>query len=184
MNILVAFHWTLRQPRANTRTPHRSFWRLFMSNPSPASRASPPRACHGLFLPSGAVRSWMPCRSAELHVKAGRLWVTLGGPYVGHANQLGDLVLEAGERLDVPARSRVVVEAWMASPSSDGVRFDWCEGTGAVREDLLAWAVIAPTFEMRSALRAVWEALCRLGRGALGWAGFGLAAWGRRATRR
>ena len=135
-------------------------------------------------LSAGAVRSWFPPRPIALHVKAGRVWVTLGGPYVGHANQLGDLFLEAGERLEVPAKSRVVMEAWMVTKPMEAVHFEWCESVEPWRHSHFAREVVAPSSDVLVALRAVAEALGRFVRGVFGFARLGWAGRGHPPNKR
>lgn len=50
--------------------------------------------------------------STELYVTQGRVWVTLDGPHCGAANNLGDVVLQAGERLTLQRGQGLVVESW------------------------------------------------------------------------
>ena len=50
--------------------------------------------------------------STELHVTQGRVWVTLDGPHCGAANNWGDVVLQAGERLSLQQGQGLVVESW------------------------------------------------------------------------
>lgn len=51
-------------------------------------------------------------QAATLRVTEGRLWATVDGPHEGAANNLGDVVLNAGERLKLRAGQRVVIESW------------------------------------------------------------------------
>lgn len=139
--------------------------------------------CGDQLLPLGAAQSWSPRRAAVLHVTAGRAWVTLGGPCVGCANEPGDLVLEAGDRLRVPARALVVVEAWAATPTAGPLLYDWCgavEDGGLARRRHVAQEVSASASEVLMALRSMALALGRLGPGVLGFASLVVvarAAW-------
>ncbi len=51
-------------------------------------------------------------QAATLRVTQGRLWATVDGPHQGAANNLGDVVLNSGERLHLSAGQRVVIESW------------------------------------------------------------------------
>ena len=65
-------------------------------------------------LPAGhAVTLDVPDASA-LAITQGRVWATFDGPHHGPANDLGDVVLSAGERLSLRAGQRVVIEPWSA----------------------------------------------------------------------
>ena len=66
------------------------------------------------LLPAGhAVTLHVPGASA-LAITQGRVWATFDGPHQGPANDLGDVVLSAGERLSLRAGQRVVIEPWSA----------------------------------------------------------------------
>lgn len=63
-------------------------------------------------LPAGqAITLDIPDESA-LRVTQGRVWATLDGPHQGPANDLGDVVLAAGERLALHPGQRLVIEPW------------------------------------------------------------------------
>ena len=63
-------------------------------------------------LPAGhAVTLDVPDASA-LAITQGRVWATFDGPHQGPANDLGDVVLSAGERISLRAGQRVVIEPW------------------------------------------------------------------------
>ena len=75
-------------------------------------------------LPAGsAVTLNLPDASA-LAITQGRVWATFDGPHQGSGNDLGDVVLSAGERLNLRAGQRVVIEPW----STGG---DACASQGA-----------------------------------------------------
>ena len=68
--------------------------------------------------------------AAVLRITHGRVWATVDGPHCGPANNQGDLVLNAGERLTVQAGQRVVIEPWGSSASgasraNEAVYFSW-----------------------------------------------------------
>ena len=85
----------------------------------------------------GHAMSLSPTKTAVLRVFCGRLWVTLGGPYQGAANEPGDRFLGPGDVLAVSAGALLVMEP-MPQPGDEGpVHFDWsdaskAQGTGPV----------------------------------------------------
>jgi hypothetical protein len=72
-------------------------------------------------LGAGRALTLQPREAAELLVSQGRIWATVDGPHVGPANQTGDLVLQAGERLALRPGQRVVIESW--DPVAQGPAF-------------------------------------------------------------
>lgn len=60
-------------------------------------------------LAAGAALSLQAATAGVLTVAQGRIWATLDGP---HGRREGDHVLADGEQLQVPAGSRLVLEAW------------------------------------------------------------------------
>ncbi len=63
---------------------------------------------------------------AALRITQGRVWATFDGPHQGPANDQGDVVLAAGERLALHAGQRVVIEPWSAggtASASQGAYF-------------------------------------------------------------
>jgi Protein of unknown function (DUF2917) len=102
-----------------------------MTSPShPAMTASPALQAFGLRSPSTApAGSWKLARGravtlhdangAVLRITHGRVWATVDGPHAGPANNRGDIVLEAGQRLTVPPGRRVVIEPWRTHTASD-----------------------------------------------------------------
>jgi hypothetical protein len=135
----------------------------------------------GHRLANGSAMSLCPGRAASLRVLAGRAWVTLGGPYTGHGNDLGDVFLQAGDRLAVPAGARVVVEP-VPDASGHALRFDWCEsvavGPGA-HTSRLQTEVLAPARDLAVALGRSAQALWRLTWGLLGMSDLLVAGRGR-----
>lgn len=125
---------------------------FFASNPvaSPPAVAAPPPvvspvAHAGLWsLPAHHALSLRPAIDRELHIASGRVWVTLQASHASLApRQLsegewvwpnpqasapwGDQVLQAGDRLWIPAGSHVVMEAWSVAGAVDPVCFDWVD---------------------------------------------------------
>lgn len=133
---------------------------FFASNlaaaPSPVE-APPPAASSvvhaGLWqLHAHQAMSLRPAIDRELHIASGRVWVTLHAPAHAHAaapyqlpegewvwpapqapsTVLGDHVLQAGDRLWVPAGSHLVMEAWSpAGEAAAPVYFDWFDLSAA-----------------------------------------------------
>ena len=63
-------------------------------------------------LPAGRAYSLRPPQSGFLQVSGGDIWATFDGPHSGPPNDLGDHVIGVGERLELKAGQRVVVESW------------------------------------------------------------------------
>ncbi len=126
-----------------------------------------------------ALRPRVPSR---LHIVQGRAWVTLGGPYQGAGNELGDHMLVAGQSLAVPAGARLVMEPWQ--PAGTGpLKFDWCVEPRAVGQPgRFGREVVAPARELGVALRQAGWAFARLLRGLLGYSEFLVAGRGRLLT--
>ena len=85
----------------------------------------------GLFtLPAGQARRWHACRTGELRVARGVVWVTFDGPHPGtEGGPQGDLFLRAGERVTLPAGARPVLEP-VATPglALGDAAFSWHDG--------------------------------------------------------
>lgn len=75
-------------------------------------------------LPAGRAMSLHAPYAIELLVQSGCVWATLNGPHTGAANNSGDVFLNAGARLRVPAGQRVVVEA-LRSADGDAAQLHW-----------------------------------------------------------
>ena len=85
--------------------------------------------------------------------KGGRAWVTLGQVHEGAGNESGDLVLNAGESLVVPAGARLVMEPWQ--PGAGPVRFDWSvepEARSLEQAGRFGREVVTPSRELGVAL--------------------------------
>ena len=127
--------------------------------------------------------SLRPRVPSRLHITQGRAWVTLGQPHEGAGNASGDLVLNAGESLAVPAGVRLVMEPWQ--PSAGPVRFDWCAEPGtrsAEQADRFGREVATPSRELAEALQHAGVAFVRLVRGLFGFSEFLVAGRGRVLT--
>lgn len=82
--------------------------------------------------PSGAWRlspgqavSLTPARTSQLRIAQGHAWVTLGGPYQGASNDLGDRFLGPGDSLTVQYGSHLVIEPVALRADVSPVLFDW-----------------------------------------------------------
>lgn len=62
--------------------------------------------------------------ATELQVQGGCVWVTLDGPHTGAPKDSGDVFLNAGSSLRVPAGRRLVIEA-LGTASGDTARLSW-----------------------------------------------------------
>ena len=63
-------------------------------------------------LPAGCAITLDVSDESALAITQGRIWATFDGPHQGPANDLGDVILAAGERLALHAGQRVVIEPW------------------------------------------------------------------------
>jgi hypothetical protein len=61
-------------------------------------------------LPAGHALTLHSHEARALRVTQGRVWATLDGPHAGPGNDRGDLILQAGEHLNLQAGQRVVIE--------------------------------------------------------------------------
>jgi hypothetical protein len=139
----------------------------------------------GHALAEGVATSLYPARAGQLRVLSGRAWVTLGGPYRGRGNELGDVFVAAGGSLAVPAGARLVIES-APDLSGEALRFDWCEAVAAnpaVRPGRVQREVLAPARELALTLLQSARALWRLTWGVLGLADLLVAGRGRVLSR-
>ena len=137
----------------------------------------------GWRLDTRRAMSLRPQVPSRLHITQGRAWVTLGQAHEGAGNESGDLVLNAGESLAVPAGARLVMEPWQ--PGAGPVRFDWCADPGtrsAEQADRFGREVATPSRELAEALKHAGVAFVRLVRGLLGFSEFLVAGRGRVLT--
>ncbi len=100
-----------------------------LANSAAVDGAASPTACPlrrlGLagswVLPPGRAVTLQSADDSALQVTQGRIWATLDGPHSGPANDLGDVVLQAGERLALRAGQRVVIESiWPGAGRVEG----------------------------------------------------------------
>lgn len=137
----------------------------------------------GWRLDARRAMSLRPQVPSRLHITQGRAWVTLGKAHDGAGNESGDLVLNAGESLMVPAGARLVMEPWQ--PGAGLVRFDWCAEPHApslAQAGRFGREVVAPSRELGVALGQAGLAFARLVRGLFGYSEYLVAGRGRVLT--
>lgn len=137
----------------------------------------------GWRLDTRRAMSLRPQVPSRLHITQGRAWVTLGQAHEGAGNESGDLVLNAGESLAVPAGARLVMEPWQ--PGAGPVRFDWCaepEARSREQAGRFGREVVTPSRELGVALGQAGLAFARLLRGLFGYSEFLVAGRGRVLT--
>lgn len=76
---------------------------------APAGRAFP----GGWNIKPGRALTLCPRERSVIEMNQGRLWLTFSGPHRGHANDLGDRFLVAGDWLVVEPGQTVVLEAFV-----------------------------------------------------------------------
>ena len=153
---------------------------LSVHNVAAPSSCMPAR---GWRLDTRRAMSLRPQVPSRLHITQGRAWVTLGQAHEGAGNESGDLVLNAGESLAVPAGARLVMEPWQ--PGAGPVRFDWCaepEARSPEPAGRFGREVVAPSRELGVALGQAGLAFARLLRGLFGYSEFLVAGRGRVLT--
>ena len=62
-------------------------------------------------LPAGRVVTLDIPDASALAITQGRVWATFDGPHQGPANDLGNVILAAGERLSLHSGQRVVIQS-------------------------------------------------------------------------
>lgn len=149
-----------------------------MSHPA-ASLSARCAAIGSWRLHPGHAMSLRPKKTAVLRIFCGQVWVTLGGPYQGAPNDLGDRFLGPGDVLAVPAGARMVMEPIAAPGDSGPVHFDWSDAAVSAAPSRFAREVVSPTRELGAALGQAGWALSRVLRGLLGYSEFLVAGRGR-----
>ena len=134
--------------------------------------------------------------AAVLRINHGRVWATVDGPHAGPANNQGDLVLKAGDRLTLKAGQRVVIETWKsgAASANEAVYFSWDPALDAAAlpsrlpsglqqrapaGSRIQVAVLYPLRDFGAALRLAAQAFGRLVCGVAGLSEFLVAGRGR-----
>jgi len=149
-----------------------------MSHPA-ASLSARCAAIGSWRLHPGHAMSLSPKKTAVLRIFCGQVWVTLGGPYRGAPNELGDRFLGPGDVLAVPAGARLVMEPIVAPGDAGPVHFDWSDTAAAAASGRFAREVVSPTRELGAALGQAGAAMARVLRGLLGYSEFLVAGRGR-----
>ena len=92
--------------------------------------------------PAGRVVTLDIPDASALAITQGRVWATFDGPHQGPANDLGNVILAAGERLSLHSGQRVVIES--CSPN----------GTPCSRQNAYfsLWSMLPPTTSLVSSL--------------------------------
>ncbi|MBW8317508.1 MAG: DUF2917 domain-containing protein, partial [Hydrogenophaga sp.] len=99
-----------------------------MSHPA-ASLSARCAAIGSWRLHPGHAMSLSPKKTAVLRIFCGQVWVTLGGPYQGALNELGDGFRGRGVVLAVPAGARWGMERGATAGDTGPVHFDWSDAT-------------------------------------------------------
>mgnify|MGYP003595749286 CR=1 FL=1 len=118
-------------------------------------------AIGGWTLAASRAMALSPRKPFTLAVLQGAVWVTLTGPHAGHGNERGDVFLQAGDSLAVPAGQRVVLEA-LGRAGDGAVRFDWVPAPTAQAASLWQQSVAQPLADLGQALRSAAGAAGRL----------------------
>ena len=130
-------------------------------------------------LGAGRAITLQPPEPGVLRIAHGSVWATFDGPQRGAANDQGDYVIGAGDRMHLAAGQRVVIEAWRReSPAY----FTWepQADTAAVATARYA-QVVQPWTDLQRALLLAGAAAVRLAAGLAG-LGAGLASGRSRAS--
>lgn len=110
-------------------------------------------------LPGKRALSLQPTQPGVLRVAHGSLWATVDGPHHGPLNDLGDLVLVAGDTLRIAAGERVVIESWCGDAAS---YFTWDPLAAPVRVPRARLAhALQPLADLRAAAMLGAHALAR-----------------------
>ena len=75
-------------------------------------------------LVAGRAITLQPNEAGVLRIAHGQVWATFDGPHRGRANDLGDFVIGAGEKLTVQPGQRLVIESWRRA-GNDPAYFSW-----------------------------------------------------------
>ncbi len=156
----------------------------FASPAVSSDRIVAPISARGWRLDERRAMTLRPQVPSRLQITQGRVWVTLGLPHLGHGNESGDLVLEAGQCLTVPAGARLVMEPWQPAQAGP-VRFEWWiepETSAAAQPSRFGREVATPSRELAAALGQAGWAFMRLLRGLFGYSEYLVAGRGRVLT--
>ncbi|MGL6202979.1 MAG: DUF2917 domain-containing protein [Giesbergeria sp.] len=130
----------------------------------PPSAPGPARPAGSWGLLPGRALSLHPRSRGRLALVQGRAWLTVSA--AGQAST--DMVLHAGEGVELPAHSHAVLEAWPQPVGAPALAWQWA-ALPVVAVAPLDWrqAVAVPARDLSLAGRALLEAAGRLGRGLL-----------------
>lgn len=140
---------------------------------TPTQQSLPAAALPGTWkLGAGRAITLHPREDAVLKVAHGRLWLTFEGPHAGALNEQGDLFLEVGDQITVPAGQRAVIEP-MGLPAGAPAYFSWEPLPALVQPPVraasrLQLAVVQPLADLRLAVLLGLRAVGRLAAGLTG----------------
>lgn len=125
-------------------------------------------------LAQGRAITIKPREDGDIWIIAGAVWATLDGPHEGvGTGPLGDLYLQAGERLPLRAGRQVVLEPFTARKANTqpslAVEFDWIPRPQTSAADSWETTVARPADDLGRALNEARHAFGRLMRGVLTW---------------
>lgn len=150
---------------------------------SPVSATADAARAGAWRLHPGCAMSLRPKDTAVLRVRRGRVWITLGEPGVMSPDGAGDVFLQDGDLLVVPAGARLVMEPLAPRGASDPVCFDWSDAAAPVAaQGRFGREVLQPLHELGAALGQSGLAMARVLRGLLGYGEFLVAGRGRVLT--
>ena len=134
-------------------------------------------------LDAGRAVTLHSAETGVLRIAQGRVWATLDGPHAGPANDQGDFILQAGERLTLLPGQRVVLESWDAC-ANEAAYFSWDPKTVSTLQAVAPasrWQVdvLLPLHDLGHALAQAAQALGRLVWGLAGFGEFVVAGRGR-----
>lgn len=127
----------------------------------------------------GRAMSLKPKADAELRLRRGGVWVTLGETDHGIPGASGDRFLRKGEALRVPAGAWLVMEALDTHAGDGPVLFDWTDlRANCATPSRFCREVVTPSRDLVVALGQAAVALVRVLRGLLGYSEFLVAGRG------
>jgi hypothetical protein len=142
------------------------------------------RALPGCWkLVAGRAITLQPNEPGVVRIAHGQIWATFDGPHRGSFYNLGDHFLGAGEKLNVQAGQRLVIESWPGA-GNDPAYFSW-DPASAAQPQRVAQAsrwheqVARPFAELGVALAMAIGAFGRLVWGLAGYGEFLVAGRGR-----
>ena len=128
---------------------------------STALAPAAPATMGGWTLAASRAMAMCPRKPSMLRVTQGQAWVTLTGPHAGHGNERGDVFLQAGQTLHIPAGQRVVLES-LGKAGSAPVRFDWLPAAAPTGSVQYQQSVAQPLSDLLQSLHSAAGAAGRL----------------------